>query len=133
MCVFTHIAAGALAGSLSPNPYYAPFLGLGSHVVLDVIPHYDIDSVSVEIGLAVAYVVVLISIQVLSPAIILGMIFAVIPDIENLLWKKGKITQEQKIFPGHRILLPHGREVGRGNLFFQVAFAVVVVVFLLKR
>ena len=133
MCVFTHIAAGALAGSLSPNPYYAPFLGLGSHVVLDVIPHYDIDSVSVEIGLAVAYVVVLVSIQVLSPAIILGMIFAVIPDIENLLWKKGKITQEQKIFPGHGILLPHGREVGRGNLFFQVVFAVIVVVFLLKR
>ncbi len=133
MCVFTHIAAGALAGSLSPSPYFAPFLGLGSHIVLDVIPHYDIDSIATEIGLAVIFVVILIFGQALNPAIILGMVFAILPDLENLLWKKGKISQEQKIFPGHRILVPHGREVGKSNLFYQFIFAAGVMVFLLKR
>jgi len=130
MCVFTHIAAGALVGSLAPNVYYAPFFGLGSHVILDIVPHYDIDSIAGEIALAVIFVLVVVLIGAITPAISLGMAFAILPDLENLLWKKGKITEEQKKFPGHRGIIPHGREVGKKNIIFQVVFAISVFVFL---
>ena len=39
MCLFTHFAAGALAGGATGNVYAGTVAGLASHAVLDMIPH----------------------------------------------------------------------------------------------
>ena len=49
MCVFTHFAAGALLGAYAPYVWLAPVFGLGSHLALDVLPHYDFEDIRVEI------------------------------------------------------------------------------------
>ena len=41
MCLFTHFAAGALAGGVTGNVWLGAAAGAVSHAVLDVIPHYD--------------------------------------------------------------------------------------------
>ena len=41
MCLFTHFAAGALAGGMTGNPVIGLIAGIASHAVLDAIPHYD--------------------------------------------------------------------------------------------
>lgn len=134
MCVFTHFAAGALAGSLLPVPAVAPLLGLGSHLLLDVIPHRDFEDYRIEIVLWLVAMAVLAVMGGMTLAVTLAGLFAVLPDLENLLWKLGRLRDDQKIFPGHRPgWLRHGREAGRSSIALQVAFTVAVVVFLIRR
>ena len=130
MCVFTHVAAGALAGALVPWAWLAPVAGLGSHVALDVVPHYDLRSMTLEILLAVGVFAVMLSLGVRSPAIVLGAIFGAAPDIENMLWKLGKIDEDGKIFPGHTGRIGHGRPAGPSSLVLQVVGTVAVVAIL---
>lgn len=133
MCLFTHIAAGALAGAVAPNVYVAPFFGLGSHILLDVLPHYDFDSMKVEFALAAAVIAALAIGGTVTTAVFLGVVFAMLPDFENLLWKLGRITDEQKIFPGHVGFIPHGGVAGFGNLVLQFIGSTIVVVYLIRR
>jgi hypothetical protein len=133
MCLFTHIAAGALAGALSPNALVAPVLGLGSHVLLDILPHYDFENMAVEIVLGAAVVAALAVGGALSLAVCLGALFAALPDFENLLWKLGRIRDEQKVFPGHVGVIRHGPPAGKGNIVLQFVTATAVIVFLIWR
>ncbi len=133
MCLFTHVAAGAVAGALAPNPYLAPFFALGSHVLLDVVPHYDLEKMRHEIALAVVAVLAVVVGGAFSLKVVLGMAFGLLPDLENLLWKLGKIRDDQKIFPGHRRLVPHGAATGSWNLSLQALLAVVAIVFVVRR
>lgn len=133
MCLFTHIAAGALAGAMAPNVYVAPFFGLGSHILLDVLPHYDFDSMKIELLLAGAVIAVLAIGGVFSAVVLLGVAFAILPDFENLLWKLGHITDEQKRFPGHVGFIRHGGAAGFGNLALQFIGSAVVVFYLIRR
>jgi hypothetical protein len=133
VCLFTHVAFGAIAGALSPTPYLAPFLGLASHVGLDVIPHRDIDAMRNELFLAAAAIAAIAIGGALSLKVLLGIAFALLPDIENLLWKLGIIRDGQKIFPGHRRFIPHGMVVGRSNLIVQFAASAVAIALLIRR
>ncbi len=134
MSVFTHFAAGALAGALIPNPIAAPFVGLSSHLLLDMIPHRDFEDYRVEIVLWVVSMIILFAGGAYSMAIVLCGLFAVLPDFENLLWKTGKIRDDQKIFPGHRKgLIRHGRKTGTWSIVLQVAFTAVVIVWMIRR
>jgi hypothetical protein len=133
VCLFTHAAVGALAGAFSPTTYLAPLAGLASHVVLDVIPHRDIDMMRYELLFAAAAIAVIAVGGGLEPKVFLGIVFALIPDIENLLWKLGAIRDDQKIFPGHGKLIPHGRIVGRGNLLVQLIASAAAVAIVLRR
>jgi hypothetical protein len=133
VCLFTHVAVGAIAGALSPTPYAAPFLGLASHVVLDIIPHRDIERMRYELILAVLAIAAIALGGALSVKVSLGIAFALIPDVENLLWKVGAIRDDQKIFPGHRTFLPHGMVTGRSTIGLQVAVSVLVIAFLIRR
>lgn len=134
MCVFTHFAAGALAGSLIPVPAAAPLLGLGSHLLLDVIPHRDFEDYRIEIALWLVAMAVLAVLGGMTLAVTLAGLFAVLPDLENLLWKLGRLRDDQKLFPGHRPgWLRHGREAGMSSIVLQVAFTVAVVAFLVWR
>ncbi len=134
MSVFTHFAAGALAGSLIPVPLAAPFIGLGSHLLLDMIPHKDFEDYRLEIVLWLVAMIVLFAGGAFSTAIVLCGLFAVLPDLENLLQKTGKIRRDQMIFPGHRKgLLRHGRETGAWSVAVQVAFTAIVIVWMIRR
>lgn len=132
--VFTHFAAGALAGALIPNPIAAPFIGLGSHLLLDMIPHRDFEDYRVEIVLWIVAMIILFAGGAHSAAIVLCGLFAVLPDLENLLWKTGKIDNDQKIFPGHRKgWLRHGRKTGNWSIVLQVAFTAIVIAWMIRR
>lgn len=133
VCVFTHFAAGALVGAFSPHPALAPLFGLGSHVVLDVLPHRDFENLRLEIWLGLASLAVLLVGGVYSFAIIAGGIAGALPDMENLLWKKGKIREDQKFFPGHRGFIKHGREAGPSSLVLQFIVSAAVLAFLVWR
>jgi hypothetical protein len=133
LCLFTHVAVGAVAGALSPTPYVAPFFALGSHVLLDIVPHYDIDKMRYEFMLALCAIAAVALGQALSLKVILGIAFGLAPDFENLLWKRGIIRDDQKIFPGHRKLIPHGMVVGAANLYLQAALSVVAIAFVIRR
>ena len=133
MCLFTHVAAGALAGAYAPNLYLAPVFGLGSHVVLDMIPHHDFEKMTVEIILALIAICVLAATGAMAPAVILGVLFGILPDLENLLWKTGRIRDEQKIFPGHVGILKHGAPAGISSIYLQAIFTVLVLLFLVWR
>ena len=132
MCLFTHIAAGALAGSVSPNPYVAPLFGLGSHFLLDILPHYDFESMKMEMFFALAAFAVLVAGGATSATVMLGALFAIVPDFENLLWRIGKIRHEQKIFPGHNWLVAHGRVAGRANLALQLILSAAAIAYLVR-
>ena len=133
MCLFAHVAAGALAGAFSPNSFLAPVFGLGSHVFLDVLPHYDFENMKVEIFLAACAIGILMIAGVFSLPIILGIVFAILPDLENLFWKLGKLRDDQKVFPGHVGFIPHGRIAGIGNLILQFAGSAVIIFYLIRR
>jgi len=133
LCLFTHVAAGALAGAYAPNLYLAPVFGLGSHVVLDMIPHHDFEKMTVEIILALIAICVLAATGAMAPAVILGVLFGILPDLENLLWKTGRIRDEQKIFPGHVGILKHGAPAGISSIYLQAIFTVLVLLFLVWR
>jgi hypothetical protein len=133
LCLFTHVAVGAVAGALSPTPYLAPLFALGSHVLLDIMPHYDIDRMRYELLLAALAIAVIVLGQACSLKVAIGIVFGLLPDFENLLWKRGIIRDDQKIFPGHRKFIPHGTVVGVSNLFVQLAVSAVAITFLIRR
>lgn len=133
MCLFTHVAAGAVAGALAPAPYLAPLFALGSHIVLDIMPHYDIDRMRYEVFLAAVAVAVIAVGHALSLKVFLGVAFGVLPDFENLLWKLGVIRDDQKIFPGHRKFIPHGMVLGATNLVFQAAVSAAAITYVIRR
>ena len=113
-------------------PVLAPVFGLGSHIALDFLPHYDFESMWVEIAFGLFVVAALVIGGARGPAIWLGAVFAVLPDLENLLWKLGVISDDQKVFPGHVGTVPHGREAGRLNLLGQIAASTIIVIYLLR-
>jgi hypothetical protein len=130
LCLYTHIVAGALAGAVAPHPVWAPFFGLGSHVVLDAFPHYDFEKVSHEITLGLVVFFLLALSGWMDGKAFLGAVFGAVPDFENLLWKKGVIPGSSKVFPSHSGLVPHGRELGRSNLLVQTALVLVFAILL---
>ena len=133
MCLFAHVAAGAIAGALSPTLYAAPLFGLASHVVLDIMPHHDIDRMRYELLLAALAIAAIALGGALGLKVSLGIAFALIPDIENLLWKLGLIRDDQKVFPGHRKYIPHGMVLGRSNVGLQMAVSAAVIAILIRR
>jgi hypothetical protein len=131
LCLFTHVAAGAIAGAYAPNLFLAPVFGLGSHIALDMIPHHDFENMAVEIILAVVAIGILLIGGAVGSAVLLGIIFGILPDLENLLWKLGIIRDEQKIFPGHVGILRHGVETGVASIYLQAVLTIAAVLVLI--
>lgn len=125
MCLFTHFAAGALAGGLSGNPAVGLVAGLASHAVLDAIPHYDHPDWRLELAGGLLSLVLLLLLPFASLAAVLGGLGGMLPDLENLFQKLGKMRRDQFIFPSHTGLIPHGRPLGPRSLVWQVAIFVV--------
>ncbi len=133
MCLFTHVAVGALAGAFAPNLFLAPVFGLGSHVALDMMPHHDFERISLEIMLAAVTITVLTVGGAMSLTVFIGALFGILPDLENLLWKLGAIRGDQKIFPGHVGFLKHGSSAGVSSIYIQVILSTGILVFFIWR
>jgi len=125
MCLFTHFAAGALAGGLTGNVWYGAAAGAASHAVLDAIPHYDHPDWRLELSAGVFSLFLLLLMPFATWAAAVGGIFGMLPDLENLFQKLGKMRREQFIFPSHTGLIPHGRTLGPRSLVWQLAIFVL--------
>lgn len=124
MCLFTHFAAGALAGGLTGSVGLAALAGLASHAVLDVLPHYDHPDWRLELGGGLAALALLLVMPFASWAAVIGGIAGMLPDLENLFQKLGRLRRDQFVYPTHTGLLKHGRPLGPGNLAVQAAIFV---------
>jgi hypothetical protein len=125
MCLFTHFAAGALAGGVTGNPVLGLAAGMVSHAALDAIPHYDHPDWRLELGGGLLSLILLLLMPFATLPAVLGGIGGMLPDLENLFQKLGKIRRDQFIFPSHTGLVPHGRTLGPRNLAWQAAIFVV--------
>ncbi len=124
MCLFTHFAAGALVGGLTGNPVAGLIAGIASHAVLDAIPHYDHPDWRLELAGGVFSLILLLFMPFASLPAILGGLGGMLPDLENLFQKLGKMRRDQFVFPSHTGLIPHGRTLGPRSLVWQAAIFV---------
>ncbi len=125
MCLFTHFAAGALAGGATGNVWVGAAAGLASHAVLDMIPHWDHPDWRVELAAGLASLVLLLLMPFATAPAVVGGILGMVPDLENLFQKLGWMGRGRFVFPTHTGLLPHGRALGPRSLGWQVAIFVV--------
>ncbi len=124
MCLFTHFAAGALVGGATGNPVAGVVTGLASHALLDAIPHYDHPDWRLELAGGVLSLVVLLLMPFATLPAVLGGLAGMLPDLENLFQKLGKMRRDQFVFPSHTGLIPHGRTLGPRSIVWQVAIFV---------
>lgn len=99
MCLFTHFAAGALAGGVTGNVYVGAAAGLASHAILDVIPHYDHPDWRVELAGGIFSLLLLMLMPFSTWPAVVGGLFGMAPDLENLFQKLGKMQRSQSL-PG---------------------------------
>ncbi len=125
MCLFTHFAAGALAGGLTGNVWLGAAAGAASHAVLDAIPHYDHPDWRLELSGGVFSLLLLLLMPFATVPAVVGGLFGMLPDLENLFQKLGKMRRDQFIFPSHTGLIPHGRTLGPRTLVWQVAIFLI--------
>jgi hypothetical protein len=123
--VLAHMAVGGALGSLVDGRA-APFaLGLGSHILLDVIPHYEFEKIWIEAAIVAGVLGTMIATGHGGTGVFWGALGGVLPDIENLLWKQGILPGRWKVFPGHnrrlRRFLPHGRALPTRHAWWQAA------------
>ena len=111
----THIVTGAALGYLIDRPVQAALAGVGSHIVLDMVPHYDPDS---ELGyvadallgvLALTFIAGSTTIRRIDRrhALLWGAIGGALPDTELLMNLVENVEPEQYVFPSHDGTLPH--------------------------
>lgn len=126
MSASVHVAAGTIIGSFLSNPIIGFFAGLGSHLILDLIPHKELFTVKREL-----WAVLILSLVLLPLAWVWGKFVpvfmaglgAVLPDVEILCWKWNKLSKEKLLFPTHTSLLPQ-RESKRGFIFVLQIFII---------
>jgi hypothetical protein len=130
----THMAVGGAVGSLAGGRGAAFGLGMLSHIPLDVMPHYEFEKMWLEVAAVAAFFGTMIVTGHAGSGIFWGALGAVLPDMENLLWRLGIIPDQGKVFPGHSRrfarFLPHGRALGVRHAWWQgaiVASAVAVM------
>jgi len=133
MCSVTHVAAGAVIGILVDSRLSAFLLGVVSHIPLDAVPHIDFKDYRIDAVLTIGLLAGIFAFTGFSP-ILLGAVGAVVPDLENLLWKMGIIEEKHKVFPTHSGLIRHGQaRIGPGpaGAVLMSALSVCVVALVL--
>jgi len=124
--------AGATAGVVTQSPVKAFLIGVISHIILDMIPHHDHESVincvlDVITGTAV-FLLVVVMFRVES-SLIWGAVGGALPDIEIPLYHFGLI--KRRYFPSHTGWTPHlktGKFRGIMTQCFVVALGVLILV-----
>lgn len=127
MTVLVHMAVGAATGTLLAGRGAAFLAGVVGHVPLDLIPHYEFEKMWVEAAVAAAFFGGLIAAGFGGSGVFWGALGAVLPDLENLLWRVGVLPERAKVFPGHsgryKRFLRHGAQLGVEHAWWQAAIA----------
>jgi len=129
MCSVTHVAAGAVIGVLVDSRLAAFLIGFVSHIPLDAVPHIDFKDYRIDAVLTIGLLAGIFVFTGLTP-ILFGAVGAVVPDLENLLWKTGIIDEKHKVFPTHSGLIKHGQAgvgTGTAGAILMSALSVCVV------
>jgi hypothetical protein len=125
----THVAVGAALGSFVGGRGASFAVGLASHVPLDVIPHYELEKMWVEVASVAAALVLLVFLGHGTTTVFFGALGGLVPDVENLLWRRGIIPGRWKLFPGHAPwlsrIVPHGKALPARHAWWQAAIIVV--------
>lgn len=125
MTVITHLAVGAAVGTLTDGRGIAFLLGLASHIPLDILPHYEFEKLWVEIAAVAVVLGTMLALGMGGTGIFWGAAGAIVPDLENLLWRLRIMPGERKVFPGHAPrfskIFPHGRTLGPRHALTQIA------------
>ena len=101
MCLFTHFAGGALAGAATNSIWLGAMAGVASHAVLDILPHYDHPDWRVELAGGIAALAILFLLPFWTWPAIVGGIMGMLPDLENLLQKIGRMRKDQFVLHQH--------------------------------
>jgi hypothetical protein len=137
LTVLAHMLVGGAVGSLVDGRGIALAAGLASHVPLDIIPHYEFDKMWLEAAIAVALLGGLVATGHAGTGVFWGAIGAAVPDLENLLWRLGILPGKWKTFPGHSMrygrFLKHGRSLGVGHVWWQVALGALAISVIVMR
>jgi hypothetical protein len=100
MLVLPHVATGVALGALIGDPLIVVPAAIASHFILDAIPHWQETMapyqptwktyvrIPIDIGLAIALVIYAVNLHPeLLPGILLGAVFASIPDLDVITIK----------------------------------------------
>jgi hypothetical protein len=137
----THIIAGAAMGYLVGNPHRAALLGIASHIVLDVAPHYDPDS---EIGYVLDSAAGCATLACIAfnrkirradadRAALYGAIGSALPDVELLRKLFRDVRSEEYIFPAHDGTLPHHQTHFAGSSILQLTLILVLLALVARK
>jgi hypothetical protein len=123
MTTITHTAVGGALGSLGLGPFASFAVGFGSHLPLDLVPHWDIKQTWVDTLLTVAALGAILLVQGGSP-VFWGAAGGALPDLEHLL------PLPRKYFPGHGA--HHGRALGVRHAWWQGVLAGIAGLFAIR-
>ncbi len=130
-----HAVTGAVFGTITANPGTAFVAGLGSHILLDMIPHHDYSKVSSGlIDLIFGIIVISFFMGVGHDLnLLIGAIGGGIPDLEVAIgYLRGK---HWNIFPSHTGLTPHNRLQNVTGVVIQLVifFAGIGFLFIMNK
>jgi hypothetical protein len=112
MTTITHTAVGAAIGTLGLGAPASFLVGMGSHVPLDLVPHWDIKRTWID-TLCTSAALVALLIWTGSSPVFWGAAGGALPDLEHLL------PLPRKLFPAHGRV--HGRALGPRHFALQAA------------
>ena len=112
MTGFVHAALGAAIGRFCKHPALAFVVGVGSHIVGDVIPHHDMDIG--ETPLVFGTLAQIGRVHGWKSPQFWGALGAVCPDFEHIPYELKKdprryAPMKEKIIPTHNGKLPHNK------------------------
>jgi len=134
-----HLIMGAAIASRVPNPYLASIFALTSHLLLDIVPHWDTGTnwrnrsmkktilyTAVDLGLGIAMSVVLFGNQVSLPYMLFIMFMSTLPDwLEGPYFFGFKIPPFSSIYRLQHIF--HKKKNLPWGLITQIAFVAVLL------
>ncbi|HHV63175.1 MAG TPA: hypothetical protein GXX51_11135 [Firmicutes bacterium] len=139
----THTVAGAAAGLLAGDPVTGFILGLGTHAVLDALPHHDYSNTATGVLDTLVAAVIVGTIAALGVGgrygILSGAVGGAVPDLEVVrahLNPRAYLPpnpSRRLIFPSHSGLIPHGRRWVPWGIVTQAAIVIAGLGFIISR
>jgi|GEM_PF-208369 len=131
MWLAAHATCGAALGKYIRRPTALAAVAVGSHVVLDWIPHWDYPAWPVLAGMDLVLAVGLVALLCRPDRYAWwGAFWAAVPDVDVVLSYYGLIPES--LFPSHRAGFPHGEADALAGSVLQVLF-IVLCVYLARR
>jgi len=134
MTIIPHALTGAALGRLLFRKRYLAFMaGVGSHIFLDMVPHWDFWTIKagvINTALALGGVIFL-SLRFKDPYLFWGAAGAMVPDIEVATSALG-LWRGPLYFPTHSGVLPHIQASSWWSIPVQVLLSLTCILLIFK-